>query len=135
MEESYGIEAARAKLGDIADHARTTGQVTALTRHGHAIAVVGPAPAVPPTNGVEVVLFLGDRDDVRRFPSVPHTGDTILVAAEDGTETSYLVTSVQWDLIPDGEVSVNIMCDPVDETERLHDNHLPYPQRELARER
>ena len=49
-----GIERARAKLRDIADHVRDTGHIVELTRHGRTVAVIGPAEAVRPVQGVEV---------------------------------------------------------------------------------
>jgi prevent-host-death family protein len=46
------IEKARAKLGDIVDRARLTGQATVITRHGKPAATVAP------------VLSDGDRRDI-----------------------------------------------------------------------
>lgn len=114
MERSLGIEAARARLGDIADHARTTGQVTALTRHGRTIAVIGPAHAVQPAGSIKVTLWLGDHDHVRVLPALPRIGETFLVETANGNEDLWLVTNVQWDLRPDEEPSVNVLCDPAD---------------------
>ncbi|GAB3004604.1 hypothetical protein GCM10023080_082850 [Streptomyces pseudoechinosporeus] len=83
MEKAIGIEAARARLGDIADHARTTGQTTALTRHGRTVAVIGPAHAVQPAGSVEVTLFLGDEDRTIVLPAVPRIGDSFLVETDN----------------------------------------------------
>lgn len=115
MEKSLGIEAARARLGDIADHARTTGQVTALTRHGRTVAVIGPAHAVQPAGSVKVTLWLDDDDQVVVLPALPRIGETFLVETPDGDEKHWLVTNVQWDLRPDEEPSVNVLCDSADD--------------------
>lgn len=115
MENAIGIEAARARLGDIADHARTTGQVTALTRHGRTVAVIGPSHAVQPAGSVKVTLWLGDEDQVHVLPELPRIGETFLVETASGDEDSWLVTNVQWDLRPDEEPRVNVLCDPADE--------------------
>ncbi len=112
MENAVGIEAARARLGDIADHARTTGQVTALTRHGRTVAVIGPAHTVQPAGSVEVRLFVGDDDRVVVLPAVPRIGESFLIETADGDEEYWIVTNVQWDLRPEGETSVNVMLDP-----------------------
>lgn len=114
MENSIGIEAARARLGDIADHARTTGQVTALTRHGRTVAVIGPAHAVQPAGSVKVRLWLGDEEEVRVLPSLPRVGETFLVES-DGDEKHWLVTNVQWDIRPDQEARVNVLCDEAED--------------------
>src|ERR1044072_7054127 len=153
MEKSLGIEAARARLGDIADHARTTGQVTALTRHGRTVAVIGPAHAVQPAGRIKVTLYLGDDDQVCVLPALPRiresllppahavqaagsikvalclddddqvcvlpalprVGESFLVETADGNEEYWLVTNIQWDLRPDEEPSVNVLCDPSDD--------------------
>jgi antitoxin (DNA-binding transcriptional repressor) of toxin-antitoxin stability system len=115
MEKSLGIEAARARLGDIADHARTTGQVTALTRHGRTVAVIGPAHAVQPAGSIKVTLYLGDDDQVCVLPALPRIGESFLVETADGNEEYWLVTNIQWDLRPDEEPSVNVLCDPSDD--------------------
>jgi antitoxin (DNA-binding transcriptional repressor) of toxin-antitoxin stability system len=115
MENAIGIEAARARLGDIADHARTTGQVTALTRHGRTVAVIGPAHAVQPAGSVKVTLWLGDEDEVRVLPALPRIGETFLVETSGGNEDHWLVTNVQWDLHPGEEPRVNVLCDPAEE--------------------
>ncbi|MFI6210284.1 hypothetical protein ACIBAI_28615 [Streptomyces sp. NPDC051041] len=115
MEKSYGIEAARAKLGDIADHVRTTGQVTALTRHGRTVAVIGPAHAVQPAGSVEVRLFVGDDDRTVVLPAVPRIGESFRIETAQGDETHWIVTNVQWDLLHDGETAVNVMLDPYED--------------------
>lgn len=115
MENAIGIEAARARLGDIADHARTTGQVTALTRHGRTVAVIGPAHAVQPAGSIKVTLWLGDEDEVRVLPALPRIGETFLVETSGENEDHWLVTNVQWDLRPNEEPSVNVLCDPAEE--------------------
>jgi antitoxin (DNA-binding transcriptional repressor) of toxin-antitoxin stability system len=114
MEKSLGIEAARARLGDIADHARTTGQVTALTRHGRTVAVIGPAHAVQPAGSVKVTLWLGDDDQVCVLPALPRMGETFLVETATGDEDHWLVTNIQWDLRPGEEPVVNVLCDLAD---------------------
>lgn len=115
MENAIGIEAARARLGDIADHARTTGQVTALTRHGRTIAVIGPAHAVQPAGSVKVTLWLGDEDQVQVLPALPRIGETFLVEAGGDDEKTWLVTNVQWDLRPGEEPRVNVLCDEAED--------------------
>jgi hypothetical protein len=96
MEKSYGIEAARAQLGDIADHARTTGQTIALTRHGRTVAVIGPADTVTPLRGVEAtLLFPGGRDWGGQLPGVPQTGNTIR-RENDRYEETWIVSDVEW---------------------------------------
>jgi antitoxin (DNA-binding transcriptional repressor) of toxin-antitoxin stability system len=123
MENAIGIEAARARLGDIADHARTTGQVTALTRHGRTIAVIGPAHTVQPAGSVKVTLWLGDEDQVRTLPGLPRVGETFLVETSEGDEVNWLVTNVQWDLRPDEEPRINVLCDEAEEYSNwLHSN-------------
>lgn len=112
MENSYGIEAARAKLGEIADHARTTGQTVALTRHGRTVAVIGPAHSVQPAGTVKVSLYVGDQDpESHVLPSVPRIGETFRMPDEN----FYLVTGVQWNVEADGENDVDVLLDPVDE--------------------
>ncbi|MEV0982319.1 hypothetical protein [Streptomyces sp. NPDC049915] len=127
MEKSLGIEAARARLGDIADHARTTGQVTALTRHGRTVAVIGPAHAVQPAGSVKVTLWLGDDDQVCVLPALPHIGETFLVETTNGNEDYWLVTNIQWDLRPDEEPSVNVLCDLADDYSAWLSAHRPIP--------
>ncbi|MFE7077744.1 hypothetical protein ACFU96_47500 [Streptomyces sp. NPDC057620] len=96
MEESYGIEAARPQLGDIADHTRSTGEVVRLTRHGRTVAVIGPARSVTPMNGVEVtLLFPGGRDWNGQLPGVPHVGHTFRRENNQAEET-WTVSDVEW---------------------------------------
>lgn len=112
MEKSYGIEAARAQLGEIADHVRTTGHTIALTRHGRPVAAIGPVAAIKPAQGVEVRLFLGERDPwMCVLPALPRIGDSFLVEDKDGSEVFWTVVNVQWDLRPDEEPSVNVIAD------------------------
>ncbi|WGP08848.1 MULTISPECIES: type II toxin-antitoxin system Phd/YefM family antitoxin [Streptomyces] len=112
MEKSYGIEAARAQLGDIADHARSTGQVIKLTRHGRSVAAIGPVAAIKPLAGVQVWLYLGDQEAVSyTFPSVPRVGESILVETADGNENFWDVVNVQWDIRPDEAPAVNVLAD------------------------
>src|ERR1044072_3770524 len=98
MEKSLGIEAARARLGDIADHARTTGQVTALTRHGRTVALIGAAHAVQPAGSIKVPLYLGDDDQVCVLPALPRIGESFLVETADANEEYWLVSNIPWDL-------------------------------------
>ncbi|MZE76803.1 type II toxin-antitoxin system Phd/YefM family antitoxin [Streptomyces xinghaiensis] len=115
MEKTLGIEAARARLGDIADHARTTGQVTHLTRHGRTVAVIGPAHAVQPAGNVKVMLFVGDEDGRPcALPAVPRIGDTFRLFNDEDEDSFWLVVAVQWDLGPNGEAEVNVLLDPHD---------------------
>lgn len=115
MENAVGIEAARARLGDIADHARTTGQVTALTRHGRTVAVIGPAHAVQPAGSIKVTLWLGDEDKVCVLPALPRIGETILVESGDDNEQDWLVTNIQWDVRSGQEPRVNVLCDEAED--------------------
>lgn len=122
MEKSYGIEAARAKLGDIADHTRATGQTVSLTRHGRTVAVIGPANSVKSAGGVEATLFYphDQRDCV--LPALPRKGESFVedveLGADDSTETRWSVTEVQWYLSADGSTSVGVSLDPVDDHTR-----------------
>lgn len=127
MENSYGIEAARAKLGEIADHARLSGQTIGLTRHGRTVAVIGPAHAVQPAGSVRVTLFLGDDDRVCVLPAVPRIGDTFLVESDNGSEDYWLVTNVQWGIRPGGETDVNVLCDPSDDYSQWIGSNRPTP--------
>jgi prevent-host-death family protein len=96
MEKSYGIEAARAQLGDIANHVRDTGQIIELTRNGRTVAVVGPAEAVKPAEGVEVTFLLpANHDDSARLPGVPRKGD-IVRRENEGYEETWIVNQVEW---------------------------------------
>jgi antitoxin (DNA-binding transcriptional repressor) of toxin-antitoxin stability system len=125
MENAIGIEAARARLGDIADHARTTGQVTALTRHGRTVAVVGPAHAVQPAGSVKVTLWLGEEDQVHVLPQLPRTGETFRVETASGDDRIWLVTNIQWDLHPDEEPRINVLCDPAEDYSSWLGTHRP----------
>lgn len=96
MEKSYGIEAARAQLGDIANHVRDTGQIIELTRHGRTVAVVGPADAVKPAESVEVTFLLpANHDASARLPGVPRKGDIVRRENEHYEET-WIVNQVEW---------------------------------------
>ncbi|MYW49605.1 type II toxin-antitoxin system Phd/YefM family antitoxin [Streptomyces sp. SID161] len=112
MEKSYGIEAARAQLGDIADHARTTGETIALTRHGRTVAVIGPADVVAPRQGVSATLLFPRNDDqIVYLPGVPHPGDPIIRSTEIGEER-WTVSKVEWYLRDDGHASLFLHLDP-----------------------
>ena len=135
MEKSYGIEAARAQLGDIADHVRATGEVVQLTRHGRAVAVVGPAGAVKAAGGVEVTLYFPlflrhtvQLPDLYRrtcvLPAVPRVGERfceeVALGPDDAMETHWDVTSVEWHMHVDGSAFVGVSLEPIDEaTEEL----------------
>jgi prevent-host-death family protein len=96
MEKSYGIEAARAQLGDIADHVRDTGQIIELTRHGRVVAVVGPTEAVKPVGSVEVTFLLpANHDDAARLPGVPRKGNIVRRESE-GYEETWIVEQTEW---------------------------------------
>jgi antitoxin (DNA-binding transcriptional repressor) of toxin-antitoxin stability system len=126
MESSYGIESARAKLGEIADHARLTGQTIGLTRHGRTVAVIGPAHAVQPAGTVKVSLYVGDKDpESHVLPAVPRIGDTFRMPDEN----FYLVTGVQWNVEPDGENDVDVLLDPVEEYSDWNKANKPAPNR------
>jgi prevent-host-death family protein len=102
MEKSYGIEAARAQLGDIANHVRDTGQIIELTRHGRTVAVVGPAETVKPAEGVEVIFLLpANQDASARLPGVPRKGD-IVRRENDNYEETWIVSQVEWYLSESG---------------------------------
>lgn len=122
MEKSYGIEAARAQLGEIADHARTTGETIALTRHGRTVAVIGPASAVKPAGGVEVTLFFPHDQYNCVLPAMPRTGEPFIqeveVGSDDTTEMRWTVTEVQWHTSIDGPASVAVSLDPMDDHTR-----------------
>lgn len=118
MEKTYGIEAARAQLGDIADHARTTGEVVALTRHGRIVAVIGPAKDVKPEQGVEVSLHFPHADWTMHMPAVPRQGE--IVAWEDpdsGDEARWEVTEVIHSASPEG-AAIGVTLDPADDEAR-----------------
>ena len=122
MEKSYGIEAARAQLGDIADHARTTGKTIALTRHGRTIAVIGPAAAIKPAGGVEVTLYYPHDQRTCVLPALPRMGESFVedveLGPDENTETRWNVTDVQWYRSDDGSTSVGVSLDPVDDHTR-----------------
>lgn len=123
MENAYGIEAARAKLGEIADHARETGQIIGLTRHGRTVAVIGPADAVKPAGGVEVTLYFPHADLQCVLPALPRTGEQLLwvLDNDDADEGTWDVTEVQWHLSPNS-TTVGISLEPADErTKQLMD--------------
>lgn len=135
MEKSYGIEAARPQLGDIANHVRDTGQIIELTRNGRTVAVVGPAGAVKPAGGVEVTLHfplflrhavqlpdLYERTCV--LPALPRVGERfveeVALGPDDAMEAQWDVTSVDWCMRADGSAFVGVSLEPIDEaTEEL----------------
>lgn len=124
MENAVGIEAARARLGDIADNARTTGQVTRLTRHGRTVAVIGPANSIKPAGGVEVTLYFPHTERTCVLPALPHTGETLIqdveLSPEESDEATWRVTEVQWHMSANGDMSVGVSLDPNDDrTKRL----------------
>lgn len=122
MEKSYGIEAARAQLGDIADHARMTGATIALTRHGRTVAVIGPAASVKPAGGVEVTLFYPHDQRTCVLPALPRMGESFVedveLGPDENTEARWSVTEVQWYRSDDGSTSVAVSLDPVDDHTR-----------------
>lgn len=119
MEKSYGIEAARAQLGDIADHARTTGQTIALTRHGRTVAVIGPATSVKPSGGVEVTLFYPHDQRTCVLPALPRLGEIFVeeVAFGEGEEDEAIwrVDEVRWHMATNGHTTVGVSLMPFDE--------------------
>lgn len=118
MEKSYGIEAARGQLGDIANHVRDTGQIVELTRHGRTVAVVGPAEAVKAAEGVEVIFLLpANHDDSARLPGVPRKGDIVRRENERYEET-WIVEKVEWHLTDDGGAMLFAYLAPGDEYTR-----------------
>jgi antitoxin (DNA-binding transcriptional repressor) of toxin-antitoxin stability system len=124
MESSYGIEAARAKLGEIADHARLTGQIIELTRHGRTLAVIGPTHAVQPAGSIKATLYIEDNDpEPHVLPAVPRIGDTLRMP--DGI--LFLVTEVQWNIEGDGASDVDILLNPVDKYSKWIDANRPTP--------
>jgi antitoxin (DNA-binding transcriptional repressor) of toxin-antitoxin stability system len=123
MEKSYGIEAARAQLGDIADHARITGEVIALTRHGRTVAVIGPAEAVHPVQGVEVTFLLpANQDAWARLPAVPRKGDVVR-RENDRAEETWIVAGVEWYLNDDGGGMTFARLEPGDDYTRSVVSH------------
>lgn len=117
MEKSYGIEAARAQLGDIADHARTTGETIALTRHGRTIAVIGPAEAVKPAQGIKVGLHFPHVDWTVHLPVVPRKGEFVEWEDPEHGGGRWEVTEVIHVASPD-EVDIALTLDPADEDAR-----------------
>lgn len=118
METSYGIEAARAQLGEIADHARITGTVVELTRHGRTVAVIGPAEAVKPVQGVEVTFLLPAGEDAwARMPDVPRKGEVVRRQNERAEET-WMVAEVEWYLSDDGAGTPYVTLEPGDDYTR-----------------
>lgn len=122
MESEYGIEAARAKLGEIADHTRDTGQIIRLTRHGRTVAVVGPANAVKPGGGVEVTLYFPHTERLCVLPALPRTGEQLVWVLDDvADEGTWTITEVQWHLSVDG-TTVGVSLEPAnDHTKQLMD--------------
>lgn len=124
MEKAYGIEAARAKLGDIADHTRTTGETIALTRHGRTIAVIGPAHAVKPAGGVEVTLYFPHTERLCTLPAVPRVGESLVwvLDNDDTDEGTWDVSEVQWHLSEMTGTTVGVSLEPADDhTKQLMD--------------
>ncbi|TXS68919.1 type II toxin-antitoxin system Phd/YefM family antitoxin [Streptomyces sp. sk2.1] len=124
MEKSYGIEAARAQLGDIADHARTTGQVIALTRHGRTIAVIGPVKAVRPDQGIKMSLHFPHADWTVQLPVVPRTGEFFEWEDPQHGSARWEVTEVIHVADPN-EAYIAITLDPADEEARKQVNLKP----------
>jgi antitoxin (DNA-binding transcriptional repressor) of toxin-antitoxin stability system len=115
MEKSYGIEAARGQLGDIANHVRDTGQIIELTRHGRTVAVIGPTEAVKPAQGVEVIFLLpANQDAFARLPGVPRKGDIVRRDNSD-YEEAWTVGQVEWRLDDDGEGMLFAYLTPADD--------------------
>ena len=134
--------------GDIADHVRATGEVVQLTRHGRAVAVVGPAGAAKPAGGVEVTmyfpLFLRHTvqlpDLYRRtcvLPAVPRVGERfceeVALGPDDAMETQWDAISVDWHMRADGSAFVGVSLEPIDEaTEELLPERLKRMQAGLS---
>lgn len=118
MEKSYGIEAARAQLGDIANYVQSTGQTVELTRHGRTVAVVGPAETVKPLPGVEVTFLLpGNQDAWARLAAIPRKGD--MIRRENGrAEETWIVDGVEWYLGDDSGGMTFARLTPGDEYTR-----------------
>lgn len=114
MEKSYGIEAARGQLGEIADHARLTGQIIELTRHGRTVAVIGPADDVRPTQGVEVNLFFPHTHWPVRMATVPRKGESIEWEDPENGLGRWEVSEVEYTAHPDQVGTIGIMLKPVD---------------------
>jgi antitoxin (DNA-binding transcriptional repressor) of toxin-antitoxin stability system len=120
MEKALGIEVARARLGEIADHARDTGHIIGLTRHGRTVAVIGPANVVKPLEGVEAtLLFPAHRDWGGRIPGVPHKGDEFTRDTDHGEE-NWSVSKVEWYLGDSDRISLYVHLEPGDDrTKRI----------------
>jgi antitoxin (DNA-binding transcriptional repressor) of toxin-antitoxin stability system len=117
METSYGIEAARAKLGDIAEHVRTTGETVDLTRHGRTVAVIGPANSVPPAppRGTDATLYFPDGDSWHGcLPGVPHEGNTLTREVGHRAER-WSVASVEWYVRDEGPAILHVYLAPTTE--------------------
>lgn len=112
MEKSYGIEAARPKLGDIADHVRTTGEVIQLTRNGRTVAVVGPAGAVRPGAMIQVLALFPDCEYTVPMPAVPRIGDYFEWTDDDGTESFWRVGDVIWPASRSGLSTPGVHLEP-----------------------
>lgn len=117
MEKAYGIEAARAKLGEIADHIRETGQIISLTRHGRTVAVVGPVESVRPAQGVPVSLHFPHIDWTVNLPAVPRIGESFEWTDPDDGGGLWKVTDVVHGASP-SEAEVGITLDPLDDDAR-----------------
>lgn len=114
MENSYGIQEARARLGEIADHVRLSGEIVALTRHGRVLAAVGPVHSTRPVSKVEVQLHFSDgRVRAAYLPEVPRVGESFRDFHHDDGGDFWLVTEVQWDLLPSGASEVNVLLGPM----------------------
>ena len=120
MENAYGIEAARAKLGEIADHARTTGQITRLTRHGRTVAVIGPAETVTARATITVDLNFPHEDWTVEMHAVPRVDETLEWETDQGDTGQWKVTEVNWTAHPTRPGSVSLALDPANEyTEQI----------------
>ncbi|GGS96976.1 hypothetical protein [Streptomyces violaceus] len=117
MENAVGIEAARARLGDIAETARMTGQITRLTRHGRTVAVIGPASTVKPAVGVTVLLLFPHTMWECLLPTVPRVGETLTREVQYGEEV-WKVTGVDHYLHLDAEPTVGVTLEPADDYTR-----------------
>lgn len=64
-ENEIGIEQARAILGDLANRAHYSGQVTYITRHGRRIAAIAPLNHIKePAMTIRLVAGFGDHPDL-----------------------------------------------------------------------
>jgi antitoxin (DNA-binding transcriptional repressor) of toxin-antitoxin stability system len=128
MSQEIGIEAARARLGDLADQASTTGQITHLTRHGKTVAVIGPVGAVQPRAGIKLLLHFPHEDWEIETHSIPRKGERFEWTSEDGIDGFWTVSDVIWAASKDGLMSVGVDLDPLD----VHTEELMH-QQEAAR--